>query len=503
MKIVNIMNFVRQIDERLPDSENVLFNTTKAELELVREFGFENTFLLQYDAVCDLRYFNLFNKKATEKTELGLWYEIVEPLTSACGLPYKSEAGWKWDWHIVPGFSMAYTPAERELLIDEAMRKFKEVYGYYPKTVASWLIDTHTVNYLTERYDIDAIAICRDQVNTDAYTLIGGYFNQAYYPSKNNIFTPAQSEEKQVNVPVLRLLGPCPVHNYDSFKYISTEIGQSLAFTGCFTLEPVWRTGNKPEYVDWFFDTYFSNEDLGFSYAQLGQENSFGYDDFMPALRMQFEKLIALNDVLIQKMCDTGAWFKRSFDLTPATAVVANDSWDKSIDVQSVYYDCKNYTVNLFRYENSIFIRSLYLFDDRIKDHYLTEKCTTFDAVYENLPIIDTRIWADEEKKNCGLVLDSDAPAFTVKKASSGSLEATWKEFKIVFDENKITTNIPEMRLYTGEPNCKIQVCESCINYTYKGASYSLNIENADIRCNSDYISILSHGSCTLMPKKA
>ena len=30
---------------------------------------------------------------------------------------------------------MAYSPAQRELLIDEAMRKFKEVFGYYPKTV--------------------------------------------------------------------------------------------------------------------------------------------------------------------------------------------------------------------------------------------------------------------------------------------------------------------------------------------------------------------------------
>jgi hypothetical protein len=497
------MNFVRQIDERLTDSENVLFNTTKAELELVNEFGFKNTFLLQYDAVCDGRYAKLFKENADEKTELGLWYEIVEPLTSACSLPYKSENGWKWDWHIVPGFSMAYTPAERELLINEAMKKFNEVYGYYPKTVASWLIDTHTVNYLTEHYDIDAIAICRDQVNTDAYTLVGGYFNQAYYPSKNNIFTPAQSEEMQTCVPVLRLLSPCPVHNYDSYKYISKELGQSLGYTGCFTLEPVWKIGNNPEYVDWFFATYFGNEDLGFSYAQIGQENSFRYDDFLPDLRMQLEKIKALNGVSVQKMCDTGAWFKQSFDLTPATSIVANSSWDKSIDVQSVYYDCKSYTANLFRYENSIFVRLLYLFDDRKKEHYLTEKCTTFDAIYENLPLVDTRFWTGEEKKNCGLVLDSNATEFTVRKTSNGVLEAAWKEFKIVFDENKITTNIPEMRLYTGEPNCKIQVCESCINYTYKGASYSLNIENADIRCNLDYISILSHGSCTLMPKKA
>jgi len=61
----------------------------------------DNTFLLQYDAVCDENFVSLFKNKATDKTELGLWYEIVEPLTSACGIPYRSKKGWKWDWHII------------------------------------------------------------------------------------------------------------------------------------------------------------------------------------------------------------------------------------------------------------------------------------------------------------------------------------------------------------------------------------------------------------------
>jgi hypothetical protein len=35
MKIASIMNFARQIDERMEDSENILFNATRAELEMV------------------------------------------------------------------------------------------------------------------------------------------------------------------------------------------------------------------------------------------------------------------------------------------------------------------------------------------------------------------------------------------------------------------------------------------------------------------------------------
>ena len=56
MKVINIMNFVRYIDERMKDSVNILYQTTKSELMMVNEFGFENTFLLQYDAVCDENY---------------------------------------------------------------------------------------------------------------------------------------------------------------------------------------------------------------------------------------------------------------------------------------------------------------------------------------------------------------------------------------------------------------------------------------------------------------
>lgn len=33
-----------------------------------------------------------------------------------------------------------------------------------------------------------------------------------------------------------------------------------------------------------------------------------------------------------------------------------------------VYYDCKHYTANLFRFEDRIFLRSLFLFDERIED---------------------------------------------------------------------------------------------------------------------------------------
>ena len=502
MKIASIMNFARQIDERMENSENILFNATRAELEMVNEFGFDNTFLLQYDVLCDSRYAELFREKGTERTELGIWYEIVDPLTSACGLPYKSERGWRWDWHIVPGFSMAYTPREREMLIDEAMRKFREVYGYYPRTVASWLIDTHTVNYLSTRYDVDAIAICRDQTNTDAYTLHGGYFNQAYYPCKKNIFTPAQSEGEQVRVPVFRLLGPCPIHNYDNKKYL-THAWDTRLHCGCFTMEPVGSVGADPENVDWFFQTYYQNEDLGFSFTQLGQENSFGYTDFLPQLRMQLEKLKEQKDVSVMKMCDAGAWFKKTYASTPATSVTALDNWDTGSDAQSVWYDCQSYSANLFRFQNSTFIRSWHLFDERVPEHYLTEKCTTFDAVYENLPLVDALFWNDGENYKSGIQIDADATAFAVERRGEDSLAVKWKDREVVFLPDRIRVTSPELRFWAVRAEC-LTVAGNTVEYHYRGTQYALEVIGAGMKQKADHISITpAYGTCELIPRRA
>lgn len=487
MKVINIMNFVRQIDERMENSEEILFNTTKSELELINEYNLDATFLLQYDALCDERYLKLFRECNKDKIEIGLWYEIVEPLTSACGIPYESEEGWKWDWHIKPGFSMSYSPEERVKLIEEAMRKFKEVFGYYPKTVASWLIDTHTINFLTSNYQIDALAICRDQTNTDAYTLIGGYFNQAYYPSKNNIFTPAQTRKNQIDVPVFRLLGPCPIHNYDTVKYLSSE--NSKFGNGCFTMETVWPLGSDSDCVDWYLRTYFENEYLGFSYMHIGQENSFGVRNFLPTLKMQLEKVIKLENVQILKMGQTGAFFKQLYKYkTPATSLVALDNWDTYSDVQSVYYNCCNYTVNLFRYEDSIFIRSLYFFNDEIKDKYLNEKCLTFDAVYENLPVVDTLFSSKNEKKKCGLQICDNAKHFYVEKISEGVLKVYWDNGEVVFCENEIFIKSNEIKFYLENSIYKYSLIDNKIVFDYSDFEYVLEVLGATLKFDNNTI---------------
>lgn len=492
------MNFARSYEPRNKEAEDSLLKTTKEQLDLVNKYGVDATFLLQYDVIANEDFVSTIKERAGENIELGFWYEVVEPLTTACGIPYNSSRGWKWDWFINPGFSVAYSLSERERLIDEAMRKFKEVFGYYPRTVGSWLLDTHTVNYLAEHYEIDSFCYCRDQINTDAYTFVGGYFNQGYYPSKNNYFTPAGSLETQVNVPMFRLLGPDPINNYDYGKYASPECGR-----GPYTMEVVYpkTTGRDPKITDWYYKSFFTNEDLGFSYVQIGQENSFALYDIIEPLEMQIKKALMLEGVKIEKMCDTGRAFKENYKTTPATSVCALDNWD-STDCQSVYYDCKNYTANIMRSGENTFIRALYLFDDRIKDYYTDKVCSTFDAVYENLPIVDTAYQKGEGDGGFGILIDTDAIPFNAIKTADGELTVSWNDRSVVFKENEININNCKLSFSHQMNNTKISVTDSSIEYEYKGVKYSLEILGANVK-EVDGTIYISGDKVTLRPKKA
>ena len=72
-----------------------------------------------------------------EKTEFGVWIEIVRPLCEKVGIPWRGRNGWAWDWFVMPGFLESYTVEQRAKLIDELFRLFREKFGRYPEPRAA------------------------------------------------------------------------------------------------------------------------------------------------------------------------------------------------------------------------------------------------------------------------------------------------------------------------------------------------------------------------------
>ncbi|MCQ2472406.1 MAG: hypothetical protein MJ147_10270 [Clostridia bacterium] len=391
MKIVNIINFVRACEPRKAD-DSFLLNTIEEELKLCNKYNFPSTVLLQYDALIKDEYIDVIRKHG-KNAEIGLWFEVVEPLAEACNIPWRGR--FPWDWHSDVGFLVGYTKDERAMLIDKAFEKFKEILGYYPSVVGSWHIDAFSLRYMSEKYHIVASCNCKDQYGTDGYTMWGGYWNGAYYPSKNNMFCPANSKENQIDVPVFRMLGSDPIHQYD-LGLGELQKGQSVM-----SLEPVYdNSGACRQWVQNFFDIIFNGKGLSLEYTQMGQENSFGWDRISKGLIMQFEELdkrLKESEIQLLTLGDAGRIFSEKFKTTPAAAICADkDTTDENL--KTVWYMSKFYRMNILYGDGDFHIRDIYLFRENFHEKYLEETEKTHVCFFSNVPLVDGLRFSDKSK---------------------------------------------------------------------------------------------------------
>jgi len=386
--IVNIVNFIRLLEPRDPNiTEDVLYQTVVKQVELMKQHHLGGTFLLQYDALLDPRYQKLLKSLPRDSFEIGAWWEIPQPLVENSGMKWRGR--YPWDWRANIGFSTGYTPKEREKLIDTYMRDFKKIFGYYPKSVASWFIDAHSLNYMYQKYHIVASANCKDQYGTDGYTLWGGYWNQAYYPSKLNAYMPAQNEINQIPVPIFRMLGSDPIRQYGDAPGKQRQ--------GVITLEPVYpHAGGDSTWVAWFFNEFVNGASMNFAYTQAGQENSFTWDAMQKGLKLQFSLIEKLRDekkIRVETLAASGRWFKAHFKVTPPTSVTINNDLPGDSD-KTVWFDSRYYRANLLWEGKSLRFRDIHLFNEKFRSKYETQAATSNECSFFTLPVVDGYLWS-------------------------------------------------------------------------------------------------------------
>jgi len=386
-RIINIVNFIRQTDYRVRNADSLLFETVKEQINLVNKYNFPATFLFQFDALINPAYQKLMKTKLRPDCEIGAWWEITQPHVQAAGIKWRGEHSWVSHANIA--FSTGYTPNERERLVDVYMEKFKEIYGYYPKSVGSWFIDAHTLSYMYEKYGIVASSNCKDQIGTDGYTLWGGYWNQAYYPSRYNAYMPAQTVENQIPVPIFRMLGSDPIYQYD------TGIGTQSQ--GVISLEPVYtESGKNEKWVSYFLESIVNQPSLAFNYAQAGQENSFTWNAMKDGLEMQFpifDSLRREGKIRIETLRTSGEWFKKQFPVNPATAVTTLKDV-RNENNKSVWYNSRYYRANLLWEKDGFCFRDIHIFNEKFQSDYLDRPGQGGQFLFFTLPVVDRYYWS-------------------------------------------------------------------------------------------------------------
>ncbi len=494
-RVMNLVNFVRGCEPRQPWQD--LYTPIKEEIAINKHYGFDHTVLMQYDALIRSDMVELMKTEMDDHMELGLWFEMGRPLVEAVGIEWRGRPGYDWDWFVNPGFLPAYTPRQREAIIDEAFRLFKDTFGYYPQVAGSWLIDIHSLAYMSDKYDMKAFCVCREQFAVDAYTLWGGYYSGGFYPSRKNMLCPAQTPEAGITTPLFRMLGLDPMYGYDEQKYTDK-------IWGCPTMEPVWGPGTNPNVVDWYLDTYYKNPCLTLSQMTTGQENSFGWDMIQNGYRMQAKKIAAYRDkglISVEKLGDTGEAYQKAHKITPASALCATTDWTGN-GHQSVWYSCANYRTNLFLHEGRLFFRDITKFDDRYAERYLTEACTAWDARYDNLPMVDGRLWS-KDGKHSELVVSRPVKAMTcIEKGQSLEIDLLFADgchgLILLTPERILTQACGNLFYRLGTPDAKIICDKDNFSFVYHNFSYSIAVQAGVAADEDGYILSESEGKILL-----
>jgi hypothetical protein len=309
------------------------------------------------------------------------------------------------------------------------MADFKKIFGSYPKSVGSWFIDAHTLKYMHDKYGIVASCNCKDQIGTDGYTLWGGYWNQAYYPSKKNAYMPAQNSENQIPVPIFRMLGSDPIHQYDN--------GLGTGWQRVVSLEPVYNRngtgGGNAEWCKWYFDAFVEGAVMGYGYVQAGQENSFTWKRMKKGFEIQMPMIAELLEegkIAVKTLGETGRWFKDTYPLTPPTSVTVLKDYSEK-NQKTVWFNSRFYRANLLWDRASMRFRDIHLFDEIVASDYLTKRGTSTQCTYDTLPLVDGFRWSSKEivaglrlKSGAGLEINGGMP--TVDDRVQGQLTVRW-----------------------------------------------------------------------------
>ena len=444
-RIVNFVNFVRDIEPRDPNiTPLVLYETVKSEADAIHRYGFKGTWLLQYDALIDSRYQAMMKEEMAHGCEVGGWWEITQPHVEAAG--YKWRGRYPWDWHADKGFSVGYTPEERERLVDVFMEKFREIFGEYPHSIGSWFIDAHTLIYMREKYGIEASCNCKDQKGTDGYTLWGGYWHGAYYPSRVNAYMPAQTKKGQIDVPVFRMLGSDPLYQYSS--------GIGGAVQSVCTIEPTYVNAQQPDWVRWYLRCQTDDPALGFTYFQAGQENSFTWKVFAKGYEVQLPQIAALQregKLRVETLIESARAFRKKYPITPATACTALSDYTDNRG-RTVWFNSRYYRVNVLWEGDRMGIRDIHLFDENAESYYLRNVCTSNECIYMTLPVVDGCLWSTADNmaslrfyavKTSGRLRELKGGELVITQAKGG-MSVRWP---LKGDDGEICLQLTEARI--------------------------------------------------------
>jgi len=258
---ITVINLIRS--KELGHEKDNLLQSLKDQWKVTSDAKVNATWLLQYSVLEDKQMVN-FAKNKMPNQEFGLLFEIDRNFAQKSGVSYKGQGPSYFSDGLL---LVSYDTNERKKLIDTAFKKFKNTFGYYPKTVGAWWIGADSLSYMQQKYGITAALKASDQFNLDMYSIWGTPFSIPYLASKENEGLPAVSFNQSSKVVILQWAARDPLKGYSDPLY---------------SIQDYTSKHYDTSYVDYLASTFLKSPDDNLVF---GLENGGSVDVFQKYYR--------------------------------------------------------------------------------------------------------------------------------------------------------------------------------------------------------------------------
>ncbi len=396
----------------------------KAEYNEVQKRNLPATWLLTYDIIANPELASLF-AEMNNKQELGVFLEVTQKYSESSSVKYNKTNSWHRATSL---FLSGYSQADRKKLIDSVFSKFKEKFGYYPKSVGAWWVDSYSLSHMKEKYGITGVLGISDQYDLDGYQVWGTPWSTPYYPNKTNAASPAQNIQDKLDLVTFRWAPRDPLNGYLS----PTKKQSSL-----YSTQDYGGLGLANDYFRKLMGLYSMQNQLNeFGQATIGLESDYSPDFYsgIYSTWLDYVKEFEQKGINITSMNQFSDWYRGYFpNVSPAHVIDANDLLGKPERI--FWFQNSRYRIGLLYNKES---QTAEVIDFRVYPEDLEEPFYKSPNKQYNLSInlpfiVDSVI----DKNN---TWKFDVGRLRSVKQKSGNLELVFEKGKIIFSENSIHT---------------------------------------------------------------
>lgn len=266
--------------------------------------------------------------------EIGVFLEVTPKLAGSAGVLYSKTDSWHRANAV---FLSGYVQADRIKLIDTIFEEFKKNFGYYPKSVGAWWVDSFSLDYMEKKFDLTANLTVADQFSTDGYKLWGQFWSTPFYPGKYHAGMPARTLENKLDLVTIQWAPRDPLNGYG-------RAGDST-----FSTQDYFTRNLSDDYFEKLVDLYTKQDENTFGHITIGLEGDFTPEAYESVYSRQLDIVKRKQDggqIKVLTMADFSSWYRNMFPkLSPPHIIETDDILGKKI--KSIWFQSPSFRINL------------------------------------------------------------------------------------------------------------------------------------------------------------